>query len=147
MPHYNDLYYEETGKAAGKPLLLLHGLAAFRHTWRHLKDSELPDYRIFRIDLRGFGDAKKPAGQKYSLDDQAALVLGLIGHLGLSDVTIVGHSMGGGVALATAPRLAPGTLRRLVLIGSVAFALIWRACFPYSGRSCRSPAKASPRPG
>jgi pimeloyl-ACP methyl ester carboxylesterase len=121
MPHYKELYYDEVG--AGKSLLLLHGLAAFGYSWRHLNSLSLPGYRIFRIDLKGFGDAKKPNDSKYSIEDQAELVMGLIKDQNLSPVTLVGHSMGGGVALATALRLMDEGLdiERLVLIGSVAY--------------------------
>jgi pimeloyl-ACP methyl ester carboxylesterase len=112
-----------TRSGAGAPLLLLHGLGAYIFTWRFLKPQIPAAYEIFEIDLKGFGKAKKPADGKYSIFDRAELVFDLIATLDLDRVSFVGHSMGGGVALATALKVmdAGRRLERVVLIGSVAY--------------------------
>src|SRR3954470_5524152 len=89
-----------TRSGSGKPLLLLHGLGANSYTWRFLKPKIPAGYELFEIDLKGFGKAEKPADGKYSIFDQADLVFALIKSLDLKNVSLVGHSMGGGVALA-----------------------------------------------
>ena len=123
MPFHESLFYEEPPAGAGKPLLLLHGLGAHSYTWRHLRPAIPGDYKPYFIDLKGFGQAKKPDDEQYSPHDQAALVCGLIDTLGPAPVTIVGHSMGGAVALITALRLldAGKPPARLVLIGAVSY--------------------------
>jgi pimeloyl-ACP methyl ester carboxylesterase len=112
-----------TRSGSGQPLLLLHGLGANSFTWRFLKPKIPAGYEIFEIDLKGFGNAEKPADGKYSIFDQAELVFDLIATLDLKSVSLVGHSMGGGVALATALKVMDDRrlLRRMVLIGSVAY--------------------------
>jgi pimeloyl-ACP methyl ester carboxylesterase len=101
----------------------LHGLGANIFTWRFLKPQIPAGYEVFEIDLKGFGKAKKPADGQYSIFDQAELVFDLIATLALDEVSLVGHSMGGGVALATALKVMDSgrRLERMVLIGSVAY--------------------------
>jgi pimeloyl-ACP methyl ester carboxylesterase len=75
------------------------------------------------VDLRGFGLSNKPSNGGYALTDQAAATLQVIRELDLSGLTIIGHSMGGAVALLLALDLeqeARNRLHRLVLIDSIA---------------------------
>ncbi len=111
-------------EGAGPPVLLLHGFGANLHTWSRVRKSLAEHNEVIAVDLKGFGDSDKPADGRYSLLDQAELIEGLIDHLRLTDVTLIGHSMGGGVALMTALRLAsrqPNPLTRFVLIDSPAY--------------------------
>ncbi len=89
--------------------LFLHSWGSSRHDWDRIAPA-FPEGHF--VDMRGFGDAPAPSGAydvaSYA-DDVAALVTGWTGY------TIVGHSMGGKVALAFAARCPPG-LRRLVLV-------------------------------
>jgi pimeloyl-ACP methyl ester carboxylesterase len=121
MPFFRELFYEEPSAGAGKPLFLLHGFGANGYLWRFLKPKIPPGYRTYVVDLKGFGRARKPNDGKYSARDQADLVLDLVRTLGLSSVSLVGHSMGGGVALMAALKLLDDgrTLDRLVLIDPV----------------------------
>jgi pimeloyl-ACP methyl ester carboxylesterase len=123
MPFHDALFYEEPSAGAGKPLILLHGLGANSYSWRHLRTQIPSVYKPYLVDLKGFGQARKPNDQKYALHDQAALVFGMIETLDLSPVSIIGHSMGGGVALMTALKLldAGRPLERLVLIAAVSY--------------------------
>lgn len=76
------------------------------------------------MDLKGFGAAPKPRDNRYSPLDQASLLTQWILEEDLQGLTLVGHSLGGGVALLAARALkdqAPGRIRRLVLLASIAY--------------------------
>ncbi len=109
----------------GPPIVLLHGFGASHYTWRYLIADLKRDYRVIAIDLKGFGNSGKPVDGKYSIFDQADLVTQFIRRKGLDNVTLVGHSMGGAVALATTLKLLENSSRspiqRLVLLDSLAY--------------------------
>lgn len=111
---------------AGDPLVLLHGYAASRFTWRSWVSRLATRHELYLVDLKGFGAAAKPKGDGYGPADLAEDVVQLVRRLDLKRVTIVGHSMGGGIALLTALRLADagegGRLERLVSIAGTAYA-------------------------
>jgi pimeloyl-ACP methyl ester carboxylesterase len=116
------LWVEEQGK--GEPVLMIHGLGASTFTWRHLLPDLARAHRIIAVDLKGAGKSDKPRDAAYSILDQAALLKTLVVRQGLSHLSLVGHSLGGGVALALAldlNRTSPGSLQRLALISSVAY--------------------------
>ena len=122
VPSELDLHYEESG--SGAPILFLHGFAVTSFTWRHLVPSLSEKYRVILLDLKGFGESPKPKDGKYSLYDQARLVVRFIEKHDLRHLTIIGHSYGGGVALITSLYLqkkAPGRLRRLILIDAISY--------------------------
>ncbi|HEX8168016.1 MAG TPA: alpha/beta hydrolase [Beijerinckiaceae bacterium] len=121
MPFYKELFYDEPPTGEGRALFLLHGFGANGYLWRFLKPKIPPGYRTYVVDLKGFGRALKPSDGKYSARDQADLVVGLVRTLGLPSVSLIGHSMGGGVALIAALKLLDDgrTLDRLVLIDPV----------------------------
>jgi pimeloyl-ACP methyl ester carboxylesterase len=111
------LYAEEWGQ--GPPILLIHGLGMSTFTWRHIAPRLAETHRVIAIDLKGFGRSDKPFDRAYSARDQAELVAAFIEHRHLEQVTLVGHSFGGTVALLTAVEMktrAPGRVARLVLI-------------------------------
>ena len=117
-----NLYYEEQGK--GPPILLLHGFGTSTYTWRHITPELARTHRVIAVDLKGFGQSDKPFDERYSVLDQAELIAQLIEDKDLRDLTIVGHSFGGGVALRLAldanTRLG-GRIARLVLLNSIAY--------------------------
>src|SRR5262245_14546351 len=117
-----NLYYEETGK--GPPVLLLHGFGASTFTWRHVVPDLAQTHRVIAVDLKGFGQSDKPFDERYSVSDQAELLAQFIEDKDLRDLTVVGHSFGGGVALRLAldanARLG-GRISRLVLLDSIAY--------------------------
>ncbi len=114
------LFVREVGH--GPPLVLLHGLGASIYTWRHIVPALARTHRVIALDLRGFGRSDKPFDQHYSAADQAALVAAFIRKRNLQGVTLIGHSFGGTVALATALDLEhePQRIARLVLIDTPA---------------------------
>ncbi|WP_088347808.1 MULTISPECIES: alpha/beta hydrolase [Rhodomicrobium] len=117
------LAVHEQGK--GKPIVLLHGLGASSYTWHKIMPALAKTNRVIAIDLKGFGQSDKPLDNHYSIFDQARLVEDYIDRLNLHNVTLIGHSFGGGVALAVAlNQIETGRkdIERLVLIDSVAYA-------------------------
>lgn len=117
------LFFEEKGK--GSPVLLIHGFGASTYTWRKVAPPLANTHRVIAVDLKGFGQSDKPFDERYSVFDQAALLKQLILDQDLRDLTLVGHSFGGGVALVLAldedPRLK-GRISKLVLLDTIAYA-------------------------
>lgn len=115
------LAVREMGK--GKPMLMIHGLGASSYTWRAVLPQLARNHRVIAIDLKGFGDSDKPLDDAYSISDQAKLVEDFIARNNLRDLTLVGHSYGGAVAMSVALNDAAGKRRidKLVLIDSLAY--------------------------
>jgi pimeloyl-ACP methyl ester carboxylesterase len=116
------LYYSEEGK--GPPVLLIHGFGASTFTWRFVAPELAKSHRVIAVDLKGFGLSDKPFDGRYSVYDQAELLAQLIEDKDLRDLTLVGHSFGGGVALLLAleaNQRFDGRITRLVLLDSIAF--------------------------
>ena len=113
--------YEHAG-SAGPAVIFLHGFGASRESWNELRDLLMPHMQLYLVDLKGFGLSAKPANTDYSMRGQA----GMIGHFveshGLRDVTLVGHSYGGGVALLTLFADHARRVRRLVLVDAAGYA-------------------------
>jgi pimeloyl-ACP methyl ester carboxylesterase len=113
------IYYEDVGR--GEPLILLHGFGETHETWAKLAPALARRYRVISIDLKGAGFSDKPDDGRYRVADQAAIIEELADELRLSKVTLIGHSLGGGVVLMTALQWqAQGRhrLKQLVLIDS-----------------------------
>ena len=116
------LYVEEQGK--GAPVLLIHGFGASTYTWRHVAPELAKTHRVIAVDLKGFGQSDKPFDSRYSVFDQAELLAQLIVDKDLRNLTLVGHSFGGGIAILLAleanERLE-GRITKLVLLDSIAY--------------------------
>jgi pimeloyl-ACP methyl ester carboxylesterase len=80
----------------GQPLLLLHGWPEFWLTWEPVMARLADGYNLFAPDLRGFGDSDKPNGS-FGPDQHATDMLALMDALGLKQVGVVGHDIGGAV--------------------------------------------------
>jgi len=116
------LYYEEQGK--GPPLLLIHGFGASTFTWRFVVPELAKTHRVIAVDLKGFGQSDKPFDERYSVVDQAELLAQLIEEKDLRNLTLVGHSFGGGVALLLAleaNQRLDGRITKLVLLDTIAY--------------------------
>jgi pimeloyl-ACP methyl ester carboxylesterase len=117
-----DLYYETHG--TGNPIIFLHGLGGNLYTWRYLVGPFEPRYRLILFDLKGAGKSPKPYDNNYSMFDQGELIYLFIVRNKLRNVTLVGHSFGGGVALSVALKLekyAPQRLSRLILMDTISY--------------------------
>lgn len=120
----NALELASRSTGTGEPVLLIHGFGASSYSWRHVIEPLAQKNRVITIDLKGFGDSPKPRDDAYSVYEQARLVKNFILENNLKNLHIVGHSYGGGVALAVSIYLSasnPGLQKSLVLIDSVAY--------------------------
>jgi 2-hydroxymuconate-semialdehyde hydrolase len=109
------IHYLEKGQ--GLPILLVHGLGAYSYTWRYNIDELAKFFKVYALDLKGFGLSEKPRGTGYSVDDHASLVRKFIQKLDLEPVYYVGSSMGGEIGMRICLDY-PHLVDKLVLIGS-----------------------------
>lgn len=112
--HGHKLSYVDSG--SGQAILFVHGLLGSHRNWRHLVDRLDNTNRVIVPDLFGHGASEKHEGD-YSPSAQAATLRDLINRLDIDRVTIVGHSLGGGISLAFC-YLFPDRVERLVLVGT-----------------------------
>ena len=104
-------------RSGGGPLLvLLHGIASTADTWAPVATGLAANHTVLAPDLLGHGASAKPRGD-YSLGAYASGVRDLITALGYERATVVGHSLGGGIAMQFAYQF-PERVERLVLISS-----------------------------
>lgn len=114
----NGIQIAYTDEGAGVPLLFVHGFPLNRGTWSKQVDAFKASRRVIAPDLRGLGDSEATDGP-VSMSHFAEDLYALLQHLGTGPVILVGHSMGGYVALAFAKAFAQ-TLQGLVLVGTKA---------------------------
>jgi pimeloyl-ACP methyl ester carboxylesterase len=101
---------------AGPALLLIHGIGDSSQTWSRVMAALVRDHLVIAPDLLGHGGSDKPRAD-YSVAGYANGMRDLLGVLGLDRVTLVGHSLGGGVAMQFAYQF-PEHTERLVLVSS-----------------------------
>jgi pimeloyl-ACP methyl ester carboxylesterase len=112
----NDLELNFTDRGEGLPIVLLHGLALDNRIWNHVIETYASQARFISPDLRGHG--KTSLGQAdATLGQIADDLLAFMNALNLSKVCLLGHSMGGYIALEFAARY-PQRLSSLVLLTS-----------------------------
>ena len=110
----HDLAYRLEGQ--GQNILLIHGIAGSSRTWADPLKRLAARYRVLAPDLLGHGDSEKPTGD-YSLGAHAAFLRDLLGSLDIRRTTVVGHSLGGGIAMQLAYQ-HPEVCERIVLVSS-----------------------------
>ncbi|MGE4132835.1 MAG: alpha/beta fold hydrolase [Bdellovibrionales bacterium] len=114
----------------GPDLVLIHGIGADLFCWRQIIPLLNPDYRVWAVDLPGFGGSTKKPDATYGLDDQVTRLHEFLDEVGVSRAHLVGNSMGGNIALwlahkfpkqvasvtvigpATSPKLVPLSLEK-----------------------------------
>ena len=115
------IHVERHGDGA-RPIVLVHGYGASAFSWRYWIPSLAKDHEVWTVDLKGHGLAPAPCDPRYAPYDHAELVHRFVVQRNLRELTLFGHSMGGGVALLVALRLlGQKRLRRLVLVSSTAY--------------------------
>lgn len=107
------LHYQHEGARGGIPLVFINALGTDLRIWDGVVPHLVQQYQVVRFDKRGHGLSDSPPGP-YSVHDLACDVNGLLDHLNLSDVVLVGTSVGGITALQMALDY-PGRIRALVL--------------------------------
>ena len=113
--HGDRVAYQDAGRG-DEALLLIHGMAGSSETWRAVISQLSTKYRVVAPDLLGHGQSAKPRSD-YSLGAFAVLLRDLLDQLGISRATVIGQSLGGGVAMQFAYQ-HPDYCQRLVLISS-----------------------------
>jgi pimeloyl-ACP methyl ester carboxylesterase len=112
--HGHRAVYRTAGE--GPNVVLIHGMINSSRHWQGVAERLAPSYRVIAPDLIGHGDAGTPRGD-YSLGAHAAVIRDLLTTIGVERATIVGHSLGGGVAMQFFYQF-PQRTERLVLISS-----------------------------
>jgi pimeloyl-ACP methyl ester carboxylesterase len=112
--HGQRVAYREAG--SGEVVVLIHGMAGSSDTWQAVMPQLAQRYRVIAPDLLGHGQSAKPRTD-YSLGAFAAGLRDLLDELGISRATIVGHSLGGGVAMQFIYQ-HPEYCQRLILVSS-----------------------------
>ncbi len=105
------LHYKEMGQ--GQPLLILHGLFGSLDNWATLAKRLADHYRVIVVDLRNHG--RSPHADAHNYEVMAADVLELADSLQLSAPVIMGHSMGGKVAMMYALQY-PSRIAKLIVV-------------------------------
>ena len=103
----------------GDVILLVHGYGGDRNSWLFLQEPLAAKYRVYALDLPGHGTSAKDVGDG-TLGVLADAVTGVLDALGAGRAHLVGHSMGGAVALTVAAR-DPGRIASLTLIAPTGF--------------------------
>jgi 3-oxoadipate enol-lactonase len=106
------LAYRTWGRPGAPPVVLLHSLGDESSDWNEVAAALADSYRLYAVDLRGHGNSDWPG--EYAAELLAGDVAGFLEALGLAQVMLVGHSLGGVVAYLLASRY-PDRVTRLVL--------------------------------
>jgi len=112
--HGRRVIYRVAG--SGPPVVLVHGMLNSSSHWREVALNLAGEYTVIAPDLIGHGDSAAPRGD-YSLGAHAASIRDLLAAVGIDRTTIVGHSLGGGVAMQFFYQF-PQRVERLALISS-----------------------------
>jgi pimeloyl-ACP methyl ester carboxylesterase len=112
--HGRGVTYAEAG--SGPALLLIHGMGGTFANWQEVIEPLARDHTVIAPDLPGHG-ASAPGGGDYSVGGLASGLRDLLAALGHERATLVGHSLGGGIAMQFAYQF-PEMVERLVLVSS-----------------------------
>lgn len=107
------LAYRVVGDPADPPMVLLHGLGDDERDWSAVLPAFAGKNRVYALDLRGHGRSSHPG--RYSFELMRDDVIGFLEGVGVDRCMVVGHSMGGTVALLLA-ETAPDLLTHLILV-------------------------------
>ncbi len=111
------VHYEVDGR--GKPLVFLHGWLGSWDVWRDtmLTISSLRQYKIYALDFWGFGDSAKKSAPSFTISSYVFMVDQFMEIMGIAQAPVIGHSMGGTVAMKLALE-HPSRVEKVVVIGS-----------------------------
>jgi pimeloyl-ACP methyl ester carboxylesterase len=112
--HGHRVIYRTAG--SGPPVVLIHGMVNSSRHWENVALQLASDYTVIAPDLIGHGDSATPRGD-YSLGAHASAIRDVLASIGIDRATIVGHSLGGGVAMVFFYQF-PQRVERLGLISA-----------------------------
>lgn len=104
----------DRGPRDADPVVLIHCFSCAIDWWDRMMPAVERRHRVVAIDLLGHGGSEKP-DSGYTPENQARVVAEALERLGVSDATVVGHSLGGSVAVALA-EAAPAAVERVVIV-------------------------------
>jgi len=104
----------DEGDQQAQPIVLIHGYAASMRWYDELAELLGQDHRVVRVDLLGHGGSEKPSAG-YEIGEQANAVAEALASLGVTDATVVGHSLGATVATALAEQ-SPEVAAKVVVL-------------------------------
>ncbi len=126
LPHYEDHYVTVGGKSIrywvegqGPVVILVHGLTASAEFWQYSVAPLSENYRVYALDLLGFGRSEKDIGE-FSLRYGASFIADFMDALGIERATLAGNSMGGAVCAQFAAQHST-RVEKLILVGSAGF--------------------------
>jgi len=108
-----QLFYRDLGGTGNPPLIVLHGLLGSSRNWQSTGADLAARYHVFALDLRNHG--RSPHSDEMSFEAMATDVLAWMDAQGLRQTTLMGHSLGGKVAMLVACR-EPHRIERLIVV-------------------------------
>ena len=93
------LNYVTWGDERRPPVLLVHGGRDHARNWDRVAEQLIDEFCVYAVDLRGHGDSGWAVGSQYSMIDHVADIAAFFDHIQRGPMLVVGHSLGGGVAL------------------------------------------------
>lgn len=107
------------GNPKNPAVFLLHGWMSHRGVWRQTLPVLEQKYHCIALDLLGFGNSDKPDNGDYSIPMQGRRIVAIADAMGVQKFSLVGHSMGGQIAMCIASMLAPERIEKLVSVAGV----------------------------
>jgi pimeloyl-ACP methyl ester carboxylesterase len=114
----HKIRYIDSG--SGIPLVFIHGFGSSIYSWRKNLDPISKHHRVCAPDLPGFGYSDKPLDADYSIDAYADFIIQFMDKLQIKKAVLVGHSLGGGIALLASLKY-PSRVQALILLNTEAY--------------------------
>jgi haloalkane dehalogenase len=127
--------YRELG--SGPPVLLLHGWPTSSYLWREVMVPIAERNRVLAIDLPGFGGSDKPLGVRYGFELFERTLDGFLAALGVEEVGLAVHDLGGPVGLHWTVR-RPGRVTRLAILNTLVYPEFSEAVLQFI-KACSTP--------
>lgn len=115
----HELVYTTAGQPDTPALVMVHGWTSHHGVWQKTIEAFENSHHCAAMDLLGFGNSDKPKNGDYSIEAQGRRVLHLADTLKLDAFTLIGHSMGGQIALYISSMLAPERVTKLVSVSGI----------------------------
>src|SRR5262245_65498375 len=99
ISHRLKLNYWDYGSNGKDPVVLVHGGLDHARSWDWVAARLIDDYHVYALDLRGHGDSEWSPGAIYTIAEHVLDLAALCDALGESRLMLIGHSLGGGIAI------------------------------------------------